>query len=104
MHEANHVTAISLAASGPSGTPLLGYLSGRRFYVAEGIEPSTWTEEASDATAIAVAAGAASGASQILGYVTNAGNLEVMQGSVGGRFSTQATEVTSLAISSVTDS
>jgi len=104
MHEANHVTAISLAVLGPSGTPLLGYLAGRRFYVAEGIEPSTWAAQASNASAIAVAAGAASGASQILGYVTDAGNLEVMQGSLGGRFSTQATEVTSLAVSSVTDS
>jgi hypothetical protein len=103
-HEANHVTAISVAAVGPSATPLLAYLAAGRFYVGEGLEPATWTQEASDVAKMAVAAGAAAGASQILGYLTHAGELEVRQGGPEGRFSPQATGATSLAIASVINS
>ena len=102
--EAKSVSAISLAAVGPNGTPLLGYLTNSAFYVAEGTSAPAWTKEATGVTAIAVAAGAVPGASPILGYLTTGGDVEVRQGPIAGQFSLQARDVTSIAISSVTNS
>ena len=51
--EATGVTAIGLAVVGPSGEPLLGYLAGSTFYVAEGLAPAIWVEEASGVAQIA---------------------------------------------------
>ena len=64
----------------------------------------TWVNEASGVAQIALASGPASGALPVLGYVTTTGNLEVMQGPLSASFSTQARGVSSLALSSVTDS
>ena len=102
--EANGVSAISLAAVGPNGTPLLGYLTKSAFYVVEGTSAPAWTKEATGVTAIAVAAGAVPAASPILGYLTASGDVEVRQGPIAGQFSLQARDVTSIAISSVTNS
>ncbi len=102
--EARGVTAISLAAVGPTGEPLLGYLAGNSFYAAEGLTPATWVPEATGVAEMAVASDSAPGASPVLGYVTSTGNLEVLQGQPSRRFSLQASDVSSLALSSVTDS
>ncbi|HLN07110.1 MAG TPA: CHAP domain-containing protein, partial [Acidimicrobiales bacterium] len=99
--EANGVSAISLAAVGPTGTPLLGYLAGDVFFAAESAAPVAWTEEASGVTAIAVTSSAAPGALPILGYVTAGGNLDLMRGQLSGRFSLQARGTSSVAISSL---
>jgi hypothetical protein len=98
------VTAISLATVGPSGEPLLGYLAGHAFYAAEGLDPAIWTEEATGVAQIATASDSAPGASPVLGYVTITGILEVLQGRLTNHFSLQATGVSSLALSTVTDS
>jgi len=102
--EASSVTAISLAAIGTSGVPLLTYLSGNGFYAAQSLTPTSWVHEASGVAQIAAAAGSAPGALPVLGYVTTAGDLELMQGPLSGTFSVQAHGVTSLALSSRTDS
>jgi hypothetical protein len=102
--EATNVTAISVAELGPKSTPLLGYLSDGTFSAAESLSPMTWVNEASGVAQIALASGPASGALPVLGYVTTTGNLEVMQGPLSASFSTQARGVSSLALSSVTDS
>lgn len=102
--EATGVTAISLATVGPSGEPLLGYVARNAFYVAEGLDPAIWTEEATGVAQIATASDSAPGASPVLGYVTITGRLEVLQGRLRSRFSLQATGVSSLALSTVTDS
>ena len=102
--EASDATAISLAAVGPAGQPLLGYLARNSFYVAEGLAPSAFTKEATGVTEIAVASAESPGSAPVLGYVTTAGNLEAMQGQLFRRFSLQARGVSTLAISSVTDS
>jgi hypothetical protein len=103
-HEADGVTAISLAAVGPAGEPLLGYLAGNSFYVAESLTPATWVDEATGVAEMAVASDSVLGASPVLGYVTITGGLEVLQGRLSSRFSLQARDVSSLALSSVTDS
>ncbi len=102
--EARGVAAISLAAVGPTGEPLLGYLAGSCFYAAEGLTPATWVPEATGVAEMAVASDSAPGASPVLGYVTITGNPEVLQGQPSSRFSLQASDVSSLALSSVTDS
>ena len=102
--EAYGVTAISLAAVGPAGEPLLGYLAGKSFYVTESLFPATWVEEATGVAEMAVASDSAPGAFPVLGYVTITGDLEVLQGHLSSRFSLQASGVSSLALSSVTDS
>ena len=53
---------------------------------------------------MAVAAGAVPGASPILGYLTTGGDLEVRQGPIAGQFPLEARDVTSIAISSLTNS
>jgi hypothetical protein len=102
--EARNVKAISLAAIGPSGKPLLGYLEAGTFYAAESLTPTTWTTEATSVTQIGVASGSALGASAVLGYTTPAGELEVAQGSLSGHFSAQALNVSSFSLSTLTDS
>ena len=102
--EATGVTAIALAVVGPSGEPLLGYLAGSTFSVAEGLAPAIWVEEASGVAQIALGSDSAPAASPVLGYVTLSGNLEVLQGRLTNRFSLQAVDVSSFALSSVTDS
>ena len=102
--EATGVTALGLAVVGPTCQPLLGYLAGSIFYVAQGLFPATWVEEATGVAQIAVASGSAPGASPVLGYVTITGNLDVLQGRLTNRFSLQAVGVSSFALSSVTDS
>jgi len=102
--EAIGVTAISLAEVGPSGVPLLGYLAGNCFYAAEGLRPAAWVDEASGVAEMAVASDPAPGASPVLGYVTADADLEVLQGRLSGRFSLQAADASSLALSSVTNS
>ena len=102
--EAAGVTAISVAAVGPTGEPLLGYLAGAGFYVTESLTPAGWAEEAVGVAEIAVASNAEPGASPVLAYVTTAGDLCVLQGQISGRFSLQASGVSSLALSSVTNS
>ena len=61
-------------------------------------------DEADGVAEMAVAADPAPGASPVLGYVTAGGALEVLQGRLSGRFSLQADDATSLALSSLTDS
>ena len=102
--EASSVTAISLASIGPSGVPLLSYLAGNGLYAAQSLTPSSWVHEASGVAQIAAAAGSAPGALPVLGYLSTAGDLELMQGPLSGTFSVQAHGVTSLALSSRTDS
>jgi hypothetical protein len=102
--EASSVTAISLASIGPTGVPLLSYLAGNGLYAAQSLTPSSWVHEASGVAQIAAAAGTAPGALPVLGYLSTAGDLELMQGPLSGTFSVQAHGVTSLALSSRTDS
>jgi hypothetical protein len=102
--EATGVSAISLASVGPSGTPLLGFLAKSGFFAAEGVVASRWVHEATGVAAMAVASDAAQGAGPVLGYLSTAGDLEVRQGPLSGRFSRQAHDVSSIAISSLTDS
>ena len=102
--EATGVSAISLAVVGPAGTPLLAFLAKHVLSAAEGVSRSTWVHEAIGVTAMAVAAGAAEGAVPVVGYLTTAGALEVRQGPLAGRFSLQARGVSSIVISSLTDS
>ena len=93
--------------AGGGGTerlPLLGYLAGNCFYAAEGLRPAAWVDEASGVAEMAVAADPAPGASPVLGYVTADADLEVLQGRLSGRFSLQAADASSLALSSVTNS
>jgi hypothetical protein len=98
------VTAISLAAVGPTGEPLIGYLARNGFFVAESLTSATWVQEAAGVVEMAVASSSASGAAPVLGYVTTTGDLEVLQGQLSRSFSLQASGVSSLALSSVIDS
>ena len=59
--EATGVTAISLAAVGPGGLPLLGYLATNSFYAGEGLSPAAWVDEADGVAEMAVAADPAPG-------------------------------------------
>jgi hypothetical protein len=102
--EASGVSAISLAVVGPTGTPLLAFLAKHVLSTGEGVSPSTWIHEALGVTAMAVAAGAPQGAVPVVGYLTTGGDLEVRQGALAGRFTLQARDVSSMAISSLTDS
>jgi hypothetical protein len=102
--EASGVTAISLAAVGPTGEPLIGYLARNGFFVAESLTSATWVQEAAGVVEMAVASSSASGAAPVLGYVTTTGDLEVLQGQLSRSFSLQASGVSSLALSSVIDS
>ncbi len=104
IKEAALVTAISLAVVGPFGKPLLAYLSGGGLFAAESLAPTSWVHEASGVAEIAVASGPGAGALPVLGYVTTAGSLEVMQGPLSGSFSVQAHNASTLALSSRTDS
>ena len=102
--EASGVNAISLALIGQSDEPLLGYLDADSFYAGEGLTPAKWVDEATGVVQMAVASSTAPGALPVLGCVTAAGELEVLQGPLTVSFSLQARSVTSMALSSVTDS
>jgi len=102
--EATGASNISVAAIGPTGAPLLGYLARGAFYAAEAVAPSSWTKAASGVADMAVAAGSSAGALPVLSYLTMTGTLELMQGRIGRSFSLQAHGVSSMVISSVTDS
>ena len=102
--EANGVTAISVATVGATDEPLLGYLAGNSFYAAEGLNPRAWVQEAKGVARMAVASDPEPSASPVLGYVTQSGDLEVLQGQLTGSFSLQAADVSSFALSSITNS
>ncbi len=102
--EATAVSSMSLAVVGPGGTPLLGYLSGSSFFAAEGLTPTNWVHEATGVAQMAVASGTAAGALPVLGYVTTSGALEILQGPLSAPFTSQGRDVSSLALSSLTDS
>jgi hypothetical protein len=53
---------------------------------------------------MAVASDPEPSASPVLGYVTQSGDLEVLQGQLTGSFSLQAADVSSFALSSITNS
>jgi hypothetical protein len=104
IEEATAVSSMSVAVVGPAGTPLLGYLSGNSFFAAEGLTPTNWVQEATGVVQMAVAAGTAAGALPVLGYVTTTGTLEILQGPLSAPFTSQGRDVSSLALSSLTDS
>jgi hypothetical protein len=104
IEEATAVSSMSLAVVGPAGTPLLGYLSGNSFFAAEGLTPTNWVQEATGVVQMAVAAGTAAGALPVLGYVTTTGTLEILQGPLSAPFTSQGRDISSLALSSLTDS
>ena len=101
--QATAVSAISLALVGPSNEPLVGYLSGSDFFATETLASTGWLEEASGVAQMAVSSGSAEGALPVLGYVTTAGDLEVLQGPLSGKFTLQADDASSLALSAITD-
>jgi hypothetical protein len=102
--EATRVSAISLASVGPNGIPLLGYLAANTFYAAEGLTPTTWDDEATGVTQMAVSSSSSPGGVPVLAYISSSSDLELLQGRISRPFSVQAFDVSSLALSTVNNS